>query len=152
MAVTRARAGFTLVEVLIVVVIMAILAAVIIPVYFESTKDAKESTLEFNLSLLRRYIEVYKLHHWGRPPSLVGGGLAQLTSATNRDGQMGPAGPSFPLGPYLYPSLPVNPLHGMNTVTETIVFPPAAASGNHGWLYHPATGGIAPDEEGYLDW
>ena len=38
------RSAFTLIEVLIVVVIMAILAATIIPQFTDSTKDAKAST------------------------------------------------------------------------------------------------------------
>jgi general secretion pathway protein G len=41
--------GFTLIEVLIVVVIMAILAGTIIPQFAASTDDAKASALKFNL-------------------------------------------------------------------------------------------------------
>mgnify|MGYP002626473716 CR=1 FL=1 len=40
----KRHSGFTLVEVLIVVVIMAVLAATIIPQFSDSSKDAKVSS------------------------------------------------------------------------------------------------------------
>ena len=46
------RKAFTLIEVLIVVVIMAILAATIIPQFSSSTQDAMESALKFNILCL----------------------------------------------------------------------------------------------------
>src|SRR5687767_2144937 len=64
----RSREAFTLIEVLIVVVIMAVLAATIIPQFSSSTKDARESSLRFNLHALRSQIELYKLHHTGAVP------------------------------------------------------------------------------------
>ena len=39
----RAKSGFTLVEVLIVVVILGILAAVVIPQFSDASTEAKES-------------------------------------------------------------------------------------------------------------
>ncbi len=52
MAIGR-RNAFTLIEVLIVVIIMAVLAATIIPQFSSSTTDAKISSLKFNLAALR---------------------------------------------------------------------------------------------------
>src|SRR6476659_1356734 len=61
------RSAFTLIEVLIVVVIMAILAATIIPQFTDSTKDAKQSTVRFNVHTLRSQIELYRTQrHSGR--------------------------------------------------------------------------------------
>lgn len=51
------RNAFTLVEVLIVVVIMAILAAAIVPQFTESGSDAKWSTSQLNLSTMRAQIQ-----------------------------------------------------------------------------------------------
>src|SRR5947199_7781434 len=98
------RSAFTLIEVLIVVVIMAILAATIIPQFTDSTKDAKSSTVKFNLHTLRSQIELYRTQHNGTPPS---GTLAELkinTDATRAQG----TGANFPYGPYLR-DVPVNP-------------------------------------------
>jgi prepilin-type N-terminal cleavage/methylation domain-containing protein len=146
------RSGFTLVEVLIVVVILAILAATVIPQFATSTTDAKESALKFNLHSLRSQIEMYKLHHLGAAPRLTSGSLPQLTSATNVNGEIGTAGPSYPYGPYIMTALPPNPITGKSVVTATSAFPPTAESGAGGWLYHEATGQIAPDSAGYLNW
>lgn len=148
----RHRTGFTLIEVLIVVVIMAVLAATIIPQFSSSTQDAKESSLRFNLHSMRSQIELYKLHHAGALPAITSGALPQLTSATNAAGATGTAGASYPYGPYMLNGLPANPVTGVNTVTATAVFPPTAASGTGGWLYHAATGQIAADTTAYLAW
>ena len=52
--------GFTLVEILVVVVILGILAAVVIPQFSEASTDAKFSSLCTNLHTLRSQIEMYK--------------------------------------------------------------------------------------------
>ena len=69
---TNRRRGFTLIEVLIVVVIMAVLAATIIPQFSSSTRDAKDSALEFNTHTMRSQIELYKVHHNSNYPDQIG--------------------------------------------------------------------------------
>ena len=147
----KRSAGFTLIEILIVVVIMAVLAATIIPQFSSSTSDAKNSTLLFNLSSLRTQIELYKLHHNGAVPSLTSGALPQLTSSTDVNGNIGTAGPSYPYGPYIQTQMPVNPIDGNNVVIATSVFPPTAATSDGGWLYDAATGQIAANNANYLN-
>lgn len=75
----RRRNAFTLIEVLIVVVIMAVLAATVIPQFTSSTKDAQNSTVEFNARTLRAQIELYKAHHNGAYPSLTTGAQPEPT-------------------------------------------------------------------------
>ncbi len=144
------RSAFTLVEVMLVVVIMAILAATVVSQFNSSTDDAKESALVFNLHALRSQLELYKLHHNSSTPAITSGALPQLTSATNAAGGTGAAGASFPYGPYLVNGLPANPITGVKTVTATTNNPPTAASGTGGWLYHAASGQIWADHASYL--
>lgn len=53
--------GFTLLELMIVMSIMAILMAIAIPVYNQSIVQARESVLRANLSTLRNVISQYTL-------------------------------------------------------------------------------------------
>jgi general secretion pathway protein G len=145
------RSGFTLIEVLIVVVIMAVLAATIIPQFSSSTKDAKESTVKFNLSTIRSQIELYKLHHLGAVPDGTVN-LKQLTLATNASGTTGTAGTSFPYGPYVQGSIPANPFTNSNKVTlfTGTGIPTASGAADAGWLYRASTGEIWIDDTNYI--
>src|SRR5262245_3869485 len=136
------RSAFTLIEVLIVVVIMAILAATIIPQFTDSTKDAKASTVQFNLHTLRSQIQLYRTQHNGLAPT---GTLAELLTSTD------PAGASpGPYGPYLR-EVPLNPFSNSKSV-KVITNDPAAAgdvTGSGGWLYNTTTGGVWIDHATY---
>jgi len=57
------RLAFTLIELLIVILVLAILAAIIIPQISVSIEDAKLSTLESILSVERKAIESYYAQH-----------------------------------------------------------------------------------------
>jgi general secretion pathway protein G len=142
------RSAFTLVEVLIVVVIMAILAATIIPQFTDSTKDAKSSTVKFNLHTLRSQIELYRTQHNGTAPSAS---LVELTQQTDASGTAGTTS-AFPYGPYLR-ELPANPFTNSKAI-KTITTTPAAAgdctSGGGGWIYNATTGGIWIDHVDYV--
>ena len=63
--------GFTLVELLIVVIILAILAAIVIPQFSSATTDAQEAALDSNLNALRSAIDLYKVQHNGKYPGQV---------------------------------------------------------------------------------
>lgn len=142
----RYRKAFTLIEVLIVVVIMAILAATIIPQFSSSTEDAKESSVSFNTHTLRSQIELYKVHHGGNYPTITASDLPQLTSATDLTGATGASGPAFPYGPYVDGELPNNPMNDLNTV---VAGTGAAGDGTTGWQYDATTGGIWPNHTGW---
>ena len=145
---TRREAAFTLIEVLIVVVIMAILAATIIPQFTDSTKDAKLSTVRFNLHTLRSQIELYKTHHIGLTPAAT---FAELMTTTDASGNQG-TGANFPYGPYLK-SIPQNP-YTNSAAIKVITNDPAQAgdvTGTGGWLYNTTTGGIFIDNATYFN-
>ena len=141
------RGAFTLIEVLIVVVIMAILAATIIPQFTDSTKDAKSSTVQFNLHTLRSQIQLYRTQHAGLAPT---GTLAELLTTTDATGATG-TGAAFPYGPYLR-EVPLNPFNNSKAV-KVITTDPAAAgdvTGTGGWIYNATTGGIWIDHAQYF--
>jgi len=144
------QSGFTLVEILIVVVIMAVLAATVIPQFTSSAQDAKESALAFNLHTLRSQIDMYKVHHNNAVPTITDGSLPQMLSTTNLTGTVG-TGSGYIYGPYIQGKLPANPIDGKNTVTATADFPPTAATADGGWLYHEATGKLVPNHASHLN-
>lgn len=146
MKIASRRSAFTLIEVLIVVVIMAILAATIIPQFTDSTKDAKSSTVKFNLHTLRSQIELYRTQHNGTAPAAT---LAELKVSTDASGAQG-TGVNYPYGPYIR-EVPVNPYNNKNDVTAITNDPAKAAdvTGNTGWLYNATTGGIWIDNSAF---
>ncbi len=59
--------GFTLVELLIVVIILSILAAIVIPQFSASTDDAKTASAQSTLANLRSVIDLYYQQHGEYP-------------------------------------------------------------------------------------
>ena len=140
----KRRSGFTLIEVLIVVVIMAVLAATIIPQFSASTKDAEDSQINFNLHTLRSQIELYKIQHQGAYPPITNN-LEKLTIKTNADHTT--TGTPV-LGPYIV-EIPANQRTGAKTVTASTT---GTERTGGGWLYDAITGkvwadGAAEEEE-----
>jgi general secretion pathway protein G len=151
MSKTNRRNAFTLIEVLIVVIIMAVLAATIIPQFSSSTTDAKQSSLKFNLHTIRSQIEMYKVHHLNVAPGLDTF-ENQMTKTTNAAGTVG-TGPNYPYGPYFQGTVPVNPFNNLNTLKTTTatneIQAKAAVDGSSGWLYNETTGDFFPNNSEY---
>src|ERR1700739_915715 len=64
------RAGFTLLEMMIVIVIMGILMAIALPIYNQSLVKSRESVLRQDLFTLRSLISQYTLDKQKAPQSL----------------------------------------------------------------------------------
>lgn len=154
--------GFTLVELLIVVIILAILAAIVVPQFASSTEDAKLSALDSTLSNMRAAIDLYYQQHGEYPGKNTaveatcsatdgtgtGGAGAQgdqafrdqLSMFTDGDGGACSVkdATTFKYGPYLKKStLPQNPITGVATfevvAAGDILMAGTAADG--GWKY-----------------
>ncbi len=65
--------AFTLVEILIVVVILGILAAVVTAQFTGASEDAQEETTRHELQKLRRAIEIYMTRNGNALPNVVAG-------------------------------------------------------------------------------
>ncbi|MDP6044478.1 MAG: type II secretion system protein [Phycisphaerae bacterium] len=89
------RKGFTLVEILWVIMFLGLLAAIVVPQFADATSDAKMSNLMKNLQQVRSQLQLYQLEHNGVYPTDIS---PQLTSRTNQDGTINPVGV---FGPYL---------------------------------------------------
>jgi general secretion pathway protein G len=109
----KSRSGFTLVEILIVVIILGILAAIVIPQFTNASQDARKSGLVSQLQTLRSQVELYKLQHKDKLPDLVTK-WDYLTKKTDEDGTINAAGK---FGPYMQAD-PKNPLNNLATVVD----------------------------------
>ncbi len=156
----RERKAFTLVEILIVVVILGILAAVVIPLASGSVLSAQESSLGVDLQLLKRFVLIYKVQHLEVAPGYPGGQTSstpteqafidQATLVSKGSGETAAIGTSgYERGPYMQ-FLPINPLNKMRTIQmlgngESF---PAEGDNSHGWIYKASTGEIRADSPG----
>lgn len=134
------RNAFTLVELLIIVIILGILAAVVIPQFSDASTDARLSSLMTNLQTIRGQIDLYKLQHNGSYPALATF-VDQMTKKTNADGTVNASGK---YGPYVQ-RIPNNPftVGGTgNDVTNT------AAAANKAWNYNETTGEFKANDGG----
>lgn len=164
-----AQSGFTLVELLIVVIILAILAAIIIPQFTAATDDATQSAYDTNIANIRSSIDLYRQQHQEYPGAVVSTGAGCPAGSTNVVGAVGePAllaqlrnytsaagiactgtDATFRYGPYLKDDLPDNPLGGTpnNTVTVVTTGILGLASGStDGWRFDSVTGEFIGDE------
>lgn len=117
----RTARAFTLIELLIVVVIMGVLAAIVVPAVNNSGMTARQSTLVSTVHTLRGQIAVYRLQHGDQLPDLAtesagGNHFRPLVEVTTYNG--------FDRGPYLI-KVPTNPMtsHGSNVMNATTFGP-----------------------------
>jgi len=124
------RAGFTLVELVIVIVVLGLLAAVAVPKFFDFTTDAKEAACKGALGGVRSAISNF--HAYSVTPS--GGGtpswptLAELTT----------------VGTVMQQEIPDNPYSTSATqnavVAGTTKGTPETSGTTGGWCYNASTG------------
>jgi len=139
----KARSGFTLVEILIVVVILGILAAIVIPQFTEASTEAKTSSLCTDLQTMRSQIELYKIQHNDNFPGVANGahtaGADFIAALTGQTDIFGEAGVTY--GPYVQ-KIPTNQFND-NAVVR--IDGAAAGAGTDGWRFDTGTGAFHAD-------
>ena len=136
------RKGFTLVEILIVVVILGILAAIVIPQFTNASEAAKASSVLSQLQTLRSQVELYKNQHNNEYPTSDGTlsgtwDWDMMTLKTDIDGNTGTTAGTHIYGPYMQQA-PKNPFVSSANQTEI----GTAVDGTDGWVLNTTTGVI----------
>jgi len=144
----KSQSGFTLVEILIVVVILGILAAIVIPQFTEASTEAKTSALVTDLQAMRSQIELYKVQHNDNLPGVANGthnGTATFEEAmTGETDIFGDPNTAGPYGPYLQ-KLPSNQFVDSDEVTCAPIngaTPAVVTDGTQGWYFDEDTGKV----------
>jgi len=130
---TRKRSAFTLVELVVVVLILGILAAVAAPRLFDTANDARESGTKQSLAVVRDAIELYKSQNGSFP--------AVATIATD-------------LKPYIkgqFPAVQIGANKNANVVAATSPITTPVAGGA-GWAYDASSGEFVINEASYIGW
>jgi prepilin-type N-terminal cleavage/methylation domain-containing protein len=110
-----ARRGFTLIEILIVVVILGILAGIVITQYVDARVNTDDAVVRTQLNTLRTQIELFKIKN-GKEPNLVAKQWDELIE-----------------GDFIY-AIPINPLNDSSNVK-------GAPEPGAGWVWRPTGAG-----------
>ena len=135
------KKGFTLVEILIVVAILGIIAAIVVPQFSNSSTQVKNTALSTDLRKVRTQIELYKFHHKNLLPASSGETNddfeQRMTEKTDADGN-----PGTDYGPYMR-EIPMNPFNNRRTVR---IDGPAAGANTEGWRFDTSSGDFQADD------
>jgi general secretion pathway protein G len=130
----RQRAGFTLVELVVVILIVGILAAVAAPRMFDTANNARDNGTRQSLVIIRDAIELYRADNGSYPPA------ASLATA---------------LRPYIksaFPSVQCGPNKNATVVASSQNPITTPESGTAGWVYNATTGDFAINATSYIAW
>lgn len=132
---TASRSAFTLVEMVVVVLIIGILAAVAAPKMFDTATKARESGTRQSLLVIRDAVELYRSENGSYPGAVnlktelanfLKGPFPSVQIGANRNDEVGEATGSGPI--------------------TTVV------TGGAGWAYNATTGDVVVNDADYMSW
>lgn len=118
----RTRSAFSLVELVVVILIVGILAAVAAPKMFNTASDARTNSTRASLVVVRDAIELYKVKNDSFP------------TYDNLATELRP----YMSGPF--PSVQITTTNNNATVRALKTTDPFTPSGTEGWAYNAITG------------
>lgn len=124
------RRAFTLVEILIVVVILGILAAIVTPQFSSAAQDAATTSTYDQLIKIRRALGVYYVRNGNVFPSITAGDATWGELIGSSSGYMREAPPNQ------YVPSTVSKIISIGSGADT------AYQATYGWIYNPATGEV----------
>ena len=155
------RRGFSLVELVIVIVILGVIAAIAIPRISSGSKNAGDAALKADLQSIRNAIDWYYGEHNNTFPGAKGDGTNaadsaeaftnQLTQYSDINGDCSTTKDAdHPFGPYLrgsFPKLPAGSKVGNANVKVFTDGAPLTAdtAQDAGWFYNDTTGQLIPN-------
>lgn len=120
------RTGFTLIELVVVIMILGILAGVAAPKFFSTSATATDNGIKQSLAIVRDAIELYSANKGGAMPRSDTSANFEADLATYiRGGKI----PKFPIS-------------GSGSTSDAIVKFGTTADGSSGWMFDSATGGF----------
>jgi type II secretory pathway pseudopilin PulG len=140
------RSAFSIAELVIVVCIIGILAAIVLPLFQNNATEAKVATAKDNLRVLRGVIELYAANHKDVPPGYPGNNPNDQPTVDDFSHQ------TTVEETYLR-AMPRNPFNNLNTMRvlgNGEAFP-VDATGDFGWIYQPASRTVRLDWPGEDD-
>ena len=132
----QVRKAFTLVEILIVVVILGILAAIVIPQFTSATQDAQAGNLKAQLQTLQSQIELYRARNNNTHPFAAAANWNVLRGDLDGNGT-----PDVGEEQYVKKA-PVNPAHvgGLAAGADVIIVAASTGDAAAGWVYDDTAG------------
>lgn len=129
------RRGFTLVELVVVVLILGILAAVAAPRMFDTATEARENSTRQSLAVVRDAIQLHRAQTGAYPDV--------STLATD-------------LAPYLsgqFPAVQVGDNTNADVGDASSQSPiTTVVAGGAGWAYNASTGEIRINDDAFIEW
>lgn len=131
------RSAFSLVELVVVVLIIGILAAVAAPRMFDTASEARDAGTKASLGIVRDSIELYRAQNGSYPPA------ATFTTAIR----------PFIKGTFPKVQTTIVPVANQNnTVVANTGNPITTPAGTAGWAYNETTGEFVINHSTCLAW